>query len=77
MKKWIDCHAGSLGCFSCLIVGILNFCLIFLPLFFAIVNRDASYLWWWMSLVIEFIIPIVIGIVILYKEEKADKDNSK
>lgn len=77
MKKWFDTHAGSVGCCGCCLVALINLCLAFLPPLFAIINGDASYLWWWMGLLVEFALTFVISIAAVYIGEKEENKKEK
>jgi hypothetical protein len=73
MRKWFDTHAGSIGCTGCCLIALINLCLTFLPPLFAIINWDASYLWWWMGFVVEFVLSWAIGIVGIYISETEEE----
>ena len=75
MKKWFEIHEGSLTCSGGCLVMLINICLTFLPPLFAIINWDASYLWWWMGFVVEFVLLGVLSIVALYIDETQENNN--
>lgn len=79
MKKWFETHAGSVGCSGCCLFMLLNLCLAFLPPLLAIINSDASYLWWWMGFVVELVLSWVIVIVGVYisETEENNKEGEK